>query len=175
MEMSMRMYLHLEGRNASVIMLASMMGDDLEDILSFFNEPGAARIEIEQPESAEESDLVGTWAWNMDEGYLLIFNEDGTGVRGNVIDSIDDIMAELIDEIDQADLDAFLDEFGEDALLESLMEEFKWEISNDILFIDLPSVGSFGVANEEWDAFIEDDMLTIESRQASGGFSYIRQ
>ena len=70
-------------------------------------------------------------------------------------------------------LDDLLDEFGEaellEMMLEELVEEFEWEISNEILFIDFPSVGSFGVANEEWNAVIEGDVLTIDGRERRNG------
>ena len=140
-EMYIQFYVRLEGRIVSAIIITSPFIDEFDEILSFFNEPGAARIEIEEPELAEASDLIGTWVWNLDDDYLLIFNEDGTGDRGD-----------------------------------DLVEEFEWEIFADVLYLDFDFIASFGVANEEWEATIDGDVLTIESLQAPGMvFSYIRR
>jgi len=189
-EMLMQKYLRLEGRNAIIIAFTSV-GDvsvDFDEILYFFNEPGAPRIEIEELATVEESDLIGTWVWNMDEDYVVTFNADGTGIRGYVIESLDDIMDELVGELGQALIDEIIADIGEEEFLELMMEElesqlggpvteeFEWEIANDILYIDLESVGTFGVANEEWEATIDGDVLSIESLQAPDlRFSYIRQ
>jgi len=179
-EMFMQYHLRLEGRNMIVILLGSMNADEFEDMLYFFNEPGADRIELGAANLAEASDLIGTWAWNMDPDYLLIFNPDGTGVRGYPVDSLDDIIDYLIEEFGQAFVDEWIDELGEDGLLEAMLEEmveeFEWEIFDNVLYIDFEFIASFGVANEEWEASIDGDTLYIESLQAPGMvYSYIRQ
>ena len=38
--------------------------------------------EIEGTLLTSESELIGSWAWLVDEGWLYEFHEDGTGVRG---------------------------------------------------------------------------------------------
>ena len=180
-EIQVLMFLRLEGRNASIISLGSMMDNEFDDILYYFNEPGTARIEIEGPDVAEASDLIGRWAWNLDEDYIYIFNEDGSGVRGYADVSIEDVIEALITELGEDMVDDLLDQFSEEELLEMTMEElvveeFKWEIVDGVLYLDFAEIASLGLANEEWDAVIDGNMLIIESRQAPGlAYTYIRQ
>ena len=179
-EIFMQMYLRLEGRTMTIVSLGSMNAGEFEDLLYFFNEPGAARIELGATTLAEESDLIGTWVLDIDPDYLLVFNPDGTGVRGYLVDSLDDIIDYLISELGQALVDELIDELGEDGLLEAMLEEmveeFEWEIFDGVLYKDFAFVASFGVANEEWEAFIDGDVLYIESLQAPGmAYSYTRR
>lgn len=181
-EMAMQKFLRLDGRNATVIGI-TQMGDvvNIEEILTFFNVPGAERIYIPEPDVVEAADLVGTWVWNLGDDYVYTFYADGTGVRGPVINSLDEIMDIVIDAFGQRLVNEMLEEFGEDEffeimLLEMGVEPFEWEIANEVLYLDFEFVALFGVANEEWTAIIEDDLLTITSRQAPDlTFSYIRQ
>ena len=180
-EIFMQKYFRLEGRNMTIVALGAMNVAEFEDILSFFNEPGADRIDLGAgADVAEESDLIGTWTLSVDSEYLLIFNSDGTGVRGYLIDSLDDLMDYLIEELGQELLDELIEELGEDGLLEvmleEMVEEFEWEIFDGVLYKDFAFVASLGVANEEWEAMIDGDTLYLESLQAPGlAFSYIRQ
>ena len=34
------------------------------------------------PDTPTASDLIGTWEWDQNSGYVYVFNEDGTGERG---------------------------------------------------------------------------------------------
>ena len=177
-EMEMQKFLRLDGRTITVIGI-TQVGDvvDIDEILTFFNVPGAERIYIPAPDVVEAADLIGSWVWNINDEYILRFNADGTGRRGYIIDSIEELRGELGD----AFIEGILDEMDEETFLEILMEElevesFEWELSNDVLFLDFEFVAKFGVANEEWTVIIEGDLLTIESRQAAGlTYSYIRR
>ena len=153
-EVFVQVYVRLEGRNVSVIVISTLNANELEDILYFFNEPGADWIEIAELEgTAEASDLIGTWEWDLDSDYVYIFNEDGTGVRGYADLWIEGVMETLVEELGQEMVDDLTAEFTEEELLELMMEvlvveEFKWEFFDNVLHINFDFVGSFGVRNE---------------------------
>jgi len=113
----------------------------------------------------EAEALIGTWSSQFDEEYLLIFDADGTGVRGYVIEDIDYFLEELAEGIGGQDLleDAFEEFGGRDEfvafLLTGMVESFEWEVSEDVLHVELEFF------NEEWQVSIEGDVLTIESLQ----------
>ena len=181
-EMEAQKFLRLDGRTATVIAI-TQMGDvvNIEETLTFFNVPGADRIYIPEPAAIEESDLVGTWAWNLDAEYTYRFYADGTGRRGYIIDSLDEVMDELVADLGQRFVDQMLESMGEDEFFELLLEElgveaFEWEILNEVLYLDFEFVALFGVAHEEWIATIDGNVLTLVSRQADDLiYSYIRQ
>jgi len=187
LQISLSLFVNLQGRNATVIMMSDMgIFEDLDEMLVFFNTPGAELIYQPEPAAVEAADLLGVWAWNVDNEYVLIFNADGTGARGYVIIDEEAFLDDLEEELGTDVFDALVDEVGGVRnLLELMIEEFEelgmsesfeWELANGVLHIDFETVGSFGLANEEWIATIDGNRLDIESRQVPGvSYSYIRQ
>jgi len=179
--MAVRMFLRLDGRNMTMVNVTALNQSMIDDILNYFGYPGATLIEIPELESAAASDLIGAWVWNMDEDYQLIFNADRTGIRGYIIDSIDELIDLLAEELDEEMIYEFIDEFGVDDLWElfaELWEEFEWELVDGVLYLDFEYFSSFGGFHEEWIATIDDDVLSIENIHPGGvglAFSYIRQ
>jgi len=57
-----------------------------------------------------------------------------------------------------------------------MAEDFEWSIVSGNLHIELDEEGLFGLDSERWDVTIENNVLTLHSRQdRSAIYSYIRQ
>ena len=130
-------------------------GADIEDYLSHFGYVGDApepswepygtflrgltmddyRLPaLGQPDAGHP--LVGTWAWDLNSGFVYNFKADGTGTRGFPWE----------------------------------IESFIWESSDNHLVIRLL------LEDESWTFIIDNDVLTIDSRQFPGlVWRYVRQ
>jgi len=180
--MGMRMYFRLDGRNFITIGV-TQIGDvvDIDDILTFFNEPGADLIYQPAPPALTHEDFVGTWVWNVDEDYTITFNADGTGSRGYFVETVEDLMGIILDELGQAFIDEVLSQMSEEEFFElmilELYEPFEWEYADGHLFLDFEHESNLkGFFHEDWAPTIEGNLLIIESLDFQEfNFVYIKQ